>query len=260
MTKLIFITGGVVSSVGKGIVSSSLASLLKLSNYKVRIRKLDPYLNIDPGTMNPSQHGEVFVTDDGAETDMDLGHYERFTGIISKKSDNITSGKVVDGSLNPSSDTETHRVLYKQWDNVKGIAHGHPTYGTSWAQTGKPIPILGTTHADYFDRHVPITNRMKKKDIKNKYEYNTGLEILKTFKNQKLKPNRCPGILIRYHGVFAWGGSSYESVKNLELIELIGLLAFNSMKIGLKDKIDTNLIRKHYDRKHGANFYYGQKK
>ncbi len=94
MTKFIFITGGVVSSLGKGIVSSSIASLLKLSNYKVRVRKLDPYLNIDPGTMNPSQHGEVFVTDDGAETDMDLGHYERFTGIISKKSDNITTGKV----------------------------------------------------------------------------------------------------------------------------------------------------------------------
>ena len=94
MTKFIFITGGVVSSLGKGIISSSLASLLKLSKYKVRIRKLDPYLNIDPGTMNPSQHGEVFVTNDGAETDMDLGHYERFTGIISKKSDNITTGKV----------------------------------------------------------------------------------------------------------------------------------------------------------------------
>ena len=85
MTKFIFITGGVVSSIGKGIISSSLASLLKLSKYKVRIRKLDPYLNIDPGTMNPSQHGEVFVTEDGAETDMDLGHYERFTGIESKK-------------------------------------------------------------------------------------------------------------------------------------------------------------------------------
>ncbi len=94
MTKFIFITGGVVSSLGKGIISSSLASLLKLSKYKVRIRKLDPYLNIDPGTMNPSQHGEVFVTNDGAETDMDLGHYERFTGVISKKSDNITTGKV----------------------------------------------------------------------------------------------------------------------------------------------------------------------
>ncbi len=94
MTKFIFITGGVVSSLGKGIVSSSIASLLTLCKYKVRIRKLDPYLNIDPGTMNPSQHGEVFVTDDGAETDMDLGHYERFTGIISKKSDNITTGKI----------------------------------------------------------------------------------------------------------------------------------------------------------------------
>ncbi len=94
MTKFIFITGGVVSSLGKGIVSSSIASLLKLCKYKVRIRKLDPYLNIDPGTMNPSQHGEVFVTDDGAETDMDLGHYERFTGIMSKKSDNITTGKI----------------------------------------------------------------------------------------------------------------------------------------------------------------------
>ena len=94
MTKYIFITGGVVSSLGKGIVTSSLASLLKLSKFNLRIRKLDPYLNIDPGTMNPAQHGEVFVTDDGAETDMDLGHYERFTGIISKKSDNITTGKV----------------------------------------------------------------------------------------------------------------------------------------------------------------------
>ena len=94
MTRYIFITGGVVSSLGKGIVTSSLASLLKLSNFNLRIRKLDPYLNIDPGTINPAQHGEVFVTDDGAETDMDLGHYERFTGIISKKSDNITTGKV----------------------------------------------------------------------------------------------------------------------------------------------------------------------
>ena len=94
MTRYIFITGGVVSSLGKGIVTSSLASLLKLSKFNLRIRKLDPYLNIDPGTMNPAQHGEVFVTDDGAETDMDLGHYERFTGIISKKSDNITTGKV----------------------------------------------------------------------------------------------------------------------------------------------------------------------
>ena len=94
MTKYIFITGGVVSSLGKGIASSSIASLLQLANFKVRVRKLDPYLNVDPGTMNPAQHGEVFVTDDGTETDMDLGHYERFTGITSKKSDSITTGKI----------------------------------------------------------------------------------------------------------------------------------------------------------------------
>ena len=99
MTKFIFITGGVVSSLGKGIVSSSIASLLSLSNFKVRVRKLDPYLNIDPGTMNPSQHGEVFVTDDGAETDLDLGHYERFSGISAKKTDNITTGKIYNDVL-----------------------------------------------------------------------------------------------------------------------------------------------------------------
>lgn len=94
MTKFIFITGGVVSSLGKGIATSSIASLLQAHGYKLRIKKLDPYLNIDPGTMSPFQHGEVFVTDDGTETDLDLGHYERFTGISAKKSDSITSGKI----------------------------------------------------------------------------------------------------------------------------------------------------------------------
>ena len=94
MTKFIFITGGVVSSLGKGIATASIGALLQAHGYKLRIKKLDPYLNVDPGTMSPFQHGEVFVTDDGAETDMDLGHYERFTGIASKKSDSITSGQI----------------------------------------------------------------------------------------------------------------------------------------------------------------------
>ena len=94
MARYIFVTGGVVSSLGKGLSSASLASLLQLRGYKVRIRKLDPYLNVDPGTMNPFQHGEVFVTDDGAETDLDIGHYERFTGISATKSDNITTGAI----------------------------------------------------------------------------------------------------------------------------------------------------------------------
>jgi CTP synthase len=94
MTRFIFITGGVVSSLGKGLASAALASLLQARGFKVRIRKLDPYLNVDPGTMSPYQHGEVFVTDDGAETDLDLGHYERFTCVDAKQSDNVTTGRI----------------------------------------------------------------------------------------------------------------------------------------------------------------------
>src|SRR5476649_2190322 len=92
--RFIFITGGVVSSLGKGLAAASLAALLQARGFKVRLRKLDPYLNIDPGTMNPNQHGEVFVTEDGAETDLDLGHYERFTGVDAKSSDNVTAGRI----------------------------------------------------------------------------------------------------------------------------------------------------------------------
>src|SRR5678815_1005984 len=94
MTRFIFITGGVVSSLGKGLMAASLAALLQARGYSVRIRKFDPYLNVDPGTMSPYQHGEVFVTDDGAETDLDLGHYERFTGVPARRSDNVTTGRI----------------------------------------------------------------------------------------------------------------------------------------------------------------------
>ena len=94
MARFIFVTGGVVSSLGKGLLSASLGALLQARGYKVRIRKFDPYLNVDPGTMSPYQHGEVYVTDDGAETDLDLGHYERYTGVSSRQSDNITTGRI----------------------------------------------------------------------------------------------------------------------------------------------------------------------
>ena len=94
MTRFIFITGGVVSSLGKGLASAALGALLQARGYSVRLRKLDPYLNIDPGTMSPIEHGEVYVTDDGAETDLDLGHYERFTGVAATKSDNVTTGRI----------------------------------------------------------------------------------------------------------------------------------------------------------------------
>ena len=94
MTRFIFITGGVVSSLGKGLASAALGALLQARGYRVRLRKLDPYLNVDPGTMSPYQHGEVYVTDDGAETDLDLGHYERFTGVAARRTDNVTTGRI----------------------------------------------------------------------------------------------------------------------------------------------------------------------
>src|SRR5579864_1264373 len=94
MTRYVFITGGVVSSLGKGIASAALGALLQARGHKVRLRKLDPYLNVDPGTMSPYQHGEVYVTDDGAETDLDLGHYERFTGVPARRSDSVTTGRI----------------------------------------------------------------------------------------------------------------------------------------------------------------------
>ncbi|MGN6689515.1 MAG: CTP synthase, partial [Sphingopyxis sp.] len=99
MARFIFITGGVVSSLGKGLMAASLAALLQARGYRVRIRKFDPYLNVDPGTMSPYQHGEVYVTDDGAETDLDLGHYERFTGVAARQSDNVTSGRIYQGII-----------------------------------------------------------------------------------------------------------------------------------------------------------------
>src|ERR1700760_2734490 len=99
MARYIFITGGVVSSLGKGLASAALGALLKARGYSVRLRKLDPYLNVDPGTMSPYQHGEVYVTDDGAETDLDLGHYERFTGVASSRSDNVTAGRIYQNIL-----------------------------------------------------------------------------------------------------------------------------------------------------------------
>src|SRR3984893_10138468 len=96
MARYVFITGGVVSSLGQGLASGALGAVLQARGYKVRLRKLDPYLNVDPGTMSPTQHGEVFVTDDGAETDLDLGHYERFTGRSANRQDNITTGQISD--------------------------------------------------------------------------------------------------------------------------------------------------------------------
>ena len=170
----------------------------------------------------------------------------------------INSGKKIKSNLKPSSDTETHRILYKKFPKIKGIAHAHPVFLTSWAQTGKSIPNLGTTHSDYWHKNIPITDNLKSKEIIKNYEYNTGKAILRTLQKKKLNPDNCPGILSIFHGAFAWGKSSDEAVKNLEAMEFIAELAFYTTIIGNKKRISKKLIEKHFFRKHGKKRYYGQ--
>ena len=170
----------------------------------------------------------------------------------------INSGKKINSKLKPSSDTETHRVLYKKFPNIKGIAYAHPTFLTSWAQTGKSIPNLGTTHSDYWHKDIPITNDLRNDEIRRNYEYNTGKSIINLLIKKKLKPDNCPGVLSKYHGAFAWGKSSDDAVKNLEAMEFIAELAFYTSIIGYKKKVSKIIIDKHFFRKHGKNKYYGQ--
>lgn len=170
----------------------------------------------------------------------------------------ISTGKKIKSKLRPSSDTETHRILYKNFSNINGIAHAHSTFLTSWAQTGKPIPNLGTTHSDYWRSYIPITDDLSSKEIKKNYELNTGKAIIKLFNKKKLNPESCPGILSKYHGAFAWGSSAEDAVKNLEAMEFIAELAFYTSIIGYKKKVSKYLVDKHFFRKHGKKKYYGQ--
>lgn len=170
----------------------------------------------------------------------------------------IKTGKNILGKYKPSTDTETHRILYKEFPEINGIAHAHPTFLTSWAQAGKSIPNLGTTHADYWKKEIPITGDLKNNQISKNYELNTGKLIVKLLKHKKYSTHDCPGVLSKYHGAFAWGSSSLDAVKNLELMELIAELAFYTTIIGSKKKIKKKQIEKHFFRKHGKNKYYGQ--
>ena len=175
-------------------------------------------------------------------------------------------GKVVEGELNPSSDTPTHLVLYKAFPNIGGVVHTHSTYATAWAQAGIDIPSLGTTHADYFHDDIPCTRNMKKSEVFGEYEKETGNVIVETFK--KIKPDDTPAVLVRNHGPFAWGTDADNAVHNAVVLEEIAKMAFISLTVNLstldivnhKPTMNKLLIEKHYSRKHGPNAYYGQKK
>ena len=170
----------------------------------------------------------------------------------------ITNNKVVQGNLKPSSDTPTHSEIYKMDENINGITHAHSKYVAIWSQSQKKIPILGTTHADYWKNDIPITKKLTKKEITNNYEKNIGISIARVFtKKSKLKES--PGVLVVNHGGFCWGKSAEESFLNFQRLEFIAELGYKTLIINKQTKMSKSLVRKHFYRKHGSKAYYGQK-
>ena len=167
-------------------------------------------------------------------------------------------GKIVEGRLNPSSDTDTHILLYKKFKEIGGIVHTHSSWATSWAQAGMEIPCFGTTHADYFYGSIPCTRKMSQEEIKGRYEYETGKVIVETFK--KISPKFVPGVLVNNHGPFAWGKDAMDAVHNAVVMDEVAKIAYRSIQLNKElGSIDNNLLDKHFLRKHGENAYYGQK-
>jgi L-ribulose-5-phosphate 4-epimerase len=169
------------------------------------------------------------------------------------------NGEIIKGKLRPSSDTLTHAVLYKHWEKIGGICHTHSTYATSWAQSQRDIPIFGTTHADYNTVDIPCAPPMSDEMIKGNYEYETGFQILNCFKEKGLDYQEVEMILVGNHAPFTWGKNAAKAVHNSAVLECIAEMALLTEKINpgalrLKDA----LIKKHYERKHGPDSYYGQ--
>jgi L-ribulose-5-phosphate 4-epimerase len=166
-------------------------------------------------------------------------------------------GNVVEGKYKPSSDTPTHLELYKAFPEIGGIVHTHSSYATAWAQAGKSIPILGTTHADCFSGPVPCTQDMTEEEIMGNYEKETGSTIFSAYKN--LNYLEIPGVLVKNHGPFTWGKNLEQAVYNSIVLEEVAKLAQLTLSVNPKATMNDALTKKHYDRKHGKNAYYGQK-
>ncbi len=171
----------------------------------------------------------------------------------------LEDGRVVEGRLNPSSDTATHLVLYRAFTGIGGIVHTHSRNGTIWAQAGMDIPALGTTHADYFYGDIPCTRPLTDAEINSEYEVNTGKVIVELFKQRDLDPAAVPGALITGHAPFCWGKNGNDAVHNAIVLEEVAAMALSTRSLNRDIHIQQSLSDKHYFRKHGANAYYGQR-
>ena len=167
-------------------------------------------------------------------------------------------GKIVEGTLNPSSDLATHLLLYREFPTIGGVVHTHSEFATSWAQAGFPIPCYGTTHADYFRGEVPVTPSLTDTQIETAYELNTGRVIVERFRS--LDPIATPGVLVAGHAPFAWGKTAAAAAHNAVVLEYIARMAFRGLLINPKmAEVSAALQRKHYERKHGPKATYGQR-
>ncbi|MCU1797481.1 L-ribulose-5-phosphate 4-epimerase [Pectobacterium polaris] len=171
----------------------------------------------------------------------------------------LESGKVVEGTKKPSSDTDTHRVLYLEFADIGGIVHTHSRHATIWAQAGKDIPAWGTTHADYFYGPIPCTRLMSDAEINGRYEWETGRVIVETFRQRGISPIDVPAVLVNSHGPFAWGKDADNAVHNAVVLEELAYMGIFSRQLTPQlGEMQQTLLDKHYLRKHGKNAYYGQ--
>lgn len=169
-------------------------------------------------------------------------------------------GNVVEDNLRPSSDTPTHLVLYKAFPEIGGVVHTHSTYATAWAQAGIDLPNIGTTHADYFHNNIPCTADMTADEVGGQYELETGNVIVARFKEDNINAIHTPGVLVKNHGPFAWGKDPHDAVHNAVVMEQVAKMAFVAYSVNPHLTMNPLLVEKHFNRKHGPNAYYGQKK